>query len=292
LPRPEPLSESSAPLGSVGVAAGWGTLEQQMAEPPAGKTGGFRRGASAGAKATLVSGFKVGALPLLGLGNCGEGCWMVGAWFLGWTALGVVVAPVGAVVGGIAGAVKAQPPEQVERGNADLTNAVAQARLPDSIQDDVIRLGLERTGQVLVPLTRQGPEMGDGDVDTVLDILIRQMRLERRSTSGPLEVWTALDPELDLRVDVDARLVRVSDGEVLRSKSFQQSGPARKFSAWAAADGRALRDGLQEVSPRFSIEIADYFFRAPPLTTEPREREPKPEPAVEPNDDDDPANGN
>jgi hypothetical protein len=285
----ESLPASVAPLGSLGIAAAWGTLEPRMPEPPAGRAQGFGRGAAAGARATVVSGFVVGALPFLGGGvwGCqGQGCGAIVAWFVGWTALGVVVAPAGAVVGGVAGAVKAQPLEQVERGKAALINAVAQARLPDSIRDGVSRLGLERTGHALVPLTRQGPEMGDRDVDTVLDILICQMRLERRSTSDKLEVWTALDPELALRVDVDARLIRASDGEVLRSKIFEEFGPARTFSAWAAADGQALREGLEEASSHLTVQVADYFFRAPPPATETKEAEPNPEPAVEPTGDD------
>jgi hypothetical protein len=209
------------------------------------------------------------------------------AWILGWTALGLAAAPLGAVVGGVVGAIKARPPDHVERDKATLITAMSQAQVPDSIRDEVVRLGLERTGLALVPLARQEPETGDRDVDTVMDIIVRRMGLERRSISDKwASGWSDLDPDFDLRVAVDVELLRAKGGEVLSSKSFEELGAARKFSDWAAGDGRAFREGLEEASSHLAIQIADHFFRATPPATEVKEEESKPEPPPEPKGDD------
>jgi hypothetical protein len=165
--------------------------------------------------------------------------------------------PVGAAVGAVVGAAKT-PPEQVQRAQTELVDAVAAAELPRTIRDETIRLGSERTGHTLVPIPSQGPEAADHEVGTVLEILIRHVGLERRAiqSTTPGDVWLVPDPEFELRLDVDARLVRASDSTVLYTDLFQGIAPTRKFSDWVADDGRALRDDLRWIAGLLADQIA------------------------------------
>lgn len=288
-PSPDPSPDpppAAPPLGRIGIAATMETLEPLTTDPPAGWAAGFGRGALAGAGTTVIGGVAVGFAPLMG-GNCaGRGCSALLVWALGWTAVGLAAAPVGAVVGGIVGAVKAQSPEQVKRGKAAVINAVAEARLPDSIRDEVMRLGLERTGQAMVPLTVQGPESDDREVDTMLDIRVRPVEFERaRDSTKWASAWSDLDPEFYLRVGVDVRLINPADGNVLSSTGFEEAGTPRRFTAWTADEGRAVREGLEQASSRFANRIADFVFPTLGPAAETTEAEPKPEAIAEPSQD-------
>lgn len=278
-PPPAPGLTSIAALGRTGVVASWGSQEPQIVAPPKGWAGGFSRGAAAGAGTTLVGGVVVGALPFAGGHNSGTGVEVF--WLLGWTAVGVALAPLGGVVGGVVGAVKAQPPEQIERSKASLVEAVRAADLPATIRDEAIRLGSERSWHTLVPLTGQGPELGDHDVGTVLEIVIRHVGLERRTnvtTRKPVSVWLDMDPDLELRLNVDATLIKASDGTALYTRSFQDLGAVRTFSVWAAGDGLIFRDDLRSSAERVATQIANALFPAPGPPATAQETKPNPEP--------------
>jgi hypothetical protein len=165
--------------------------------------------------------------------------------------------PVGAVVGAVVGAAKTPPPEQVRLAQTALVDAVTAAELPRTIRDETIRLGSERTGHTFVPITSQGPEAAGHEVGTVLEILIRHVGLERRATQSttPGDVWLDTDPEFELRLDVDARLVRASDGTVLYADLFQEIAPSRQFSVWVADDGRVLRDDLRWIAGLLADQV-------------------------------------
>lgn len=258
--RPEPLPvpplASIAALGRTGVTAAWGASNLQMNEPPKGRAAGFGRGAAAGAGATVKGGLVLGSLGVLA-GPPGA------FWFLGWTAVGVALSPAAAVIGGIVTAVNAQPPEQVERRKAALVDAMTAADLLTTLRDDVIRLGNEQSGHTLVPVGDRKPEGRELGVGSVLELVVRRVALEGEidpKTGKPKSVWSATDPELQLRLDVDAWLFRKSDGATLYTGEFQASGSVRKFSAWAADDGRDFRHGLAAACEDVARQIASALF--------------------------------
>jgi hypothetical protein len=79
-------------------------------------------------------------------------------------------------------------------------------------------------------------------------------------TGKPKSVWSATDPELQLRLEVDAWLFRTSDGATLYTGEFQAFGSVRKFSAWADDDGHDLRDGLGAACEDVARQIARALF--------------------------------
>jgi hypothetical protein len=264
--QPPELSTIVA-LGPTGVAAVWGTPEPHIAEPPSG----WLAGAAAGALVPIVGGLAVGSAGGSAGGYAGA------LWLFGWTAVGLALAPVGAVAGAVAGALTAPPPEQVKHGQAAIIDAVSAADLPAMIRDEAIRLSDERSRHGVVPMTGQGPETADHEVGTVLEIVIRRVGLEGRTIPGsdkPVSVWISMDPELELRLDVDTRLLKALDGSVLYSRSFRQVGAPRTFSEWTADHGRQFRDGLRWVAERSASHITTALFPLPeplavPQTTEP-----------------------
>lgn len=252
-PVVSPSLTSIAALGRTGVAASWGASDLRLAEPPKGRTGGFARGAAYGAGVTVGGGLAVGSVVPTPL------------WTLGWTAIGVALAPIGALVGGIAVAGKALPPEQVERGKASLVDALTAVDLPATLRDDVIRLGSEQSWHTLVRMPEGKPEPGDREIGTVLQLVIRHVGLEGRMESGkPVSVWVEADPGLELRVKMDAALIKASDDAVLYTRSFEVFGPERKFSAWASDDGRGFREALLQVSADLASQVANALFPPPP----------------------------
>jgi hypothetical protein len=271
-PQAGPGLSAIAALGRTGVAAVGGAPEPRMA--PSGWTAGAARGAAAGAIAPAIGGLVVGAAGLgADSGSPGPGI----IWFLGWTAVGLALAPVGAAVGAVVGAVQAPPPEQIRRAEAALIAAASAADLPTSIRDETIRLGSERSWHTLVPMSGEGSEAADQEVGTVLEIVVRRVALEKLDS-----VWlVGFVPPLELWLDVDTQLVKASDGTVLHARSFHEQGGVEKFSVWTAADARAFREGLVLAAERVADRIAEEFFPGPEPPAATRDEQPVHEPAAE-----------
>ena len=282
--QPSPGLSAIVALGPTGVVGVWGASEAHVDAPPSGWRSGAWRGAAAGAVVSVAGGVAIGSMAVGGRGCIGN-CRFEGAWLLAWTALGLALTPVSAAVGTVVGVVKAAPPARIERARGALIDAVAAADLPQAIRDETIRLGSERTWHTLVPLTGQAPETADHDVGTVLEIVVRHVGLERLpGTSGATltPAWFEMDPDLCLRLEVDARLLRVSDGAVLYADSFQEIGVRRKFSQWTADDGRDFREGLAAIAGIVADRITRAVFPEPDLGTGPDAVEPKVTPSPEP----------
>ena len=191
--------------------------------------------------------------------------------------------------------VKAPPPAQIERARGSLIDAVAAVDLPRTIRDETIRLGSERTWHTIVPLTGQAPETADHDVGAVLEIVVHHVGLERLPGTRGADLapaWFEMDPDLWLQLEVGARLLRASDGAVLYAGSFQEVGARRKFSQWAADDGRDLRDRLAGIAGIVADRIAQAVFPEPDPWTGPDTAEPTPTPTPEPTPTEPPAPDN
>lgn len=262
LPPQAPSLISIVALGRTGVVATWQTSDLRLAEPPKGWAGGFRRGAAVGAGAPAAAGVLIGS-GALSAGGGSPGAPIV---FLAFTAAGIALAPLGALVGGIVGSVRALPSEQLEHGKAALMDAVTAANLPTSLRDEVIRKGSERSWHTLVPLSSPKPEASDPDIGTVLRLVIRHVGLEGRidpATGTPVSVWADMDPQLQLKLDVDAMLLTVPDGGLLYARSFQALGPIKTFSSWTFDDARAFREALAAAAGEVVTQIVDALCPSP-----------------------------
>ena len=85
---------------------------------------------------------------------------------------------------------------------------------------------------------------------------------------GPRISLTSYDPtdwkpELRLRVTVDARLVRASDWEELRSWSLEHEGPRARLSDWGRDDARLFRVELARALRSLAVQTVNVASPAP-----------------------------
>ncbi len=246
---PDDLERVRSGLGRIGVAVSTYPLKQEINKPAKGIFGGAARGVVVGASAAVVLG-AVAPVP-------------------GGTVAGVLAAPFTAVAGGVYGATKGAPAEGVETAKAAFVQAAERLKkknLPQTLVEEVTRLGRERTGLDFVDLPGAGPgdpgevvrydRMAIRNVDAVLEL-----RLEKNGLWGPYR----FDPPFVAFIETLVRLIRVEDNVVLLSETFICAAEVeRKFPEWAESEGRLFVDKLTTCIPEIAEKIVDDLFRVHP----------------------------
>ncbi|MBI5623754.1 MAG: hypothetical protein HY924_08255 [Elusimicrobia bacterium] len=218
--------ELSAKLGTVGLPTASFLPKSEVLTPAKGALDGAGRGAAsaAGALFGAASESKSGEV----------------------AAIGILLTPAGALVGGVAGAILAEKPEVVEAWEAEVGEGLRALGAQAGLRDAVLKWGLRKTSIKLMPLDGQGPASLEGQpdysglkdrgVDTVLEVSVLGVGLSGAKT---------LNPDLALLVTARSRVVSVSDGKELFSRDYSCSGAERKFKEWAARSGAKLRPAFQ-----------------------------------------------
>jgi hypothetical protein len=188
---------------------------------------------------TLLGGLKVGA----SAGNNGAGA-LVGV------VLGVALAPVGALAGGVYGAIVAAPADKVKEAEAALATAVAELSVQEDMGTQVREMVRTRTGHRIQELVETDSSAGADD--WILEVLVRRLTLE-----GP----TDIDPSLSLVVVASARLIRAADRVgVDPPVSFVYRSVPRKFTAWGAEEARLFRAAMKAAYEELAVKIVDDTF--------------------------------
>ena len=225
---PEHIEKIRSSLGTIGVTVSSYPAKREINKPAKGVTGGAARGIVVGATTPVVIG-AVSPVP-------------------GGTALGVLIAPFTAAAGIVYGAIKAVPAEDVEQAEAASDHAIERLKemnIRQTFIDEVVKLGMERTGLRFVTLSGMGPrdpkeviqydQMDIRGIDTILEL-----RLETAGLRG----LYSFDPPSFAFIEVCARLIRAHDNEVVISESFFcASEEKRKYTEWAKNEGQVL--GIQ-----------------------------------------------
>jgi hypothetical protein len=240
-----PSEQVRAQVGTVGVAS-LGVIPGSALEgPTSGKWSGAAKGAGLGARNMLLGGLVMAAGVSFASGGAGA---LVGGAIL---ALAIGLTPVAALVGGIYGAVAAEPADKVKAAEAALKSAFTDLKVQEAIRDRILRVARDRTDYGLVPLGE------NVDVDTILEISLPSLGLV-----GP----AAVDPELFLIVRACPRLVRAADGaelyppgpEGLREVAY--TSVPRKFFEWAAEDARLFREEMERSYQGLAEKIVEDIF--------------------------------
>lgn len=254
---PPPSQQMRARLGTIAVVAAPVTPPARIERPPAGAGEGALAGAAEGALNVLLAGYYAGAYT-----HHPEGLAIA-------TAAGILLAPVGALFGGIAGAFQAPSTGEVEAAAAVIEAAFAADRPNEEICDRVVRIAKINTRYELSPCLDHGPEAGYGELagygfDSVLEIEMLSLGL-----AGPY----AVDPPLSVVVIVEARLISLPNGDELYRRSWAYTGRPRRFFGWVAGDARLFRDELDQAYGQlarqivFGLLLADLAAPAPTLLT-------------------------
>ena len=248
---PYAVEEIHAQLSRVGVVVASDRAELSFARPAKGWTGGALRGLASGAFKTLAVGVIV---PVPGS-----------------ALVGVILAPVGGLVGMTYGIANAVPAEEVEQAEKAIDHALdrLQALQPQhTIRDAVVQRGRERTPFEFVALADLGPQTPTDvvryeaqdlpNIDTILELQVAKGGLK-----GPWEI----DPSSSAFIEMRARLIRVSDHTVLYDDTISCRSEERKYTAWAVQQGQPLYEAFIACLPRLTEKVIDDFFLVYPLAT-------------------------
>ena len=253
-PVRSPAVESDrASLGTVGVYS-VGAPPAASLHAPVGVPGQVAKGAAKGGTIGVLSGAGSGALASLVCGPFAPACAVV---FVPTGAATCLIA--GAAVGGATHGVHAVPAATAETIQAALVAGTADRDIPAEMRRDVVDgaaaavvdLGGDAADPLAQPDYRRFAVQG---IDTVLEIAVDGVTLDGKGGS---------DPELGLRIDAHARLVRVDDAHVLRTyeRLVFESYKARA-SEWTSVDSNLLASELDRGLAAIARRIDDGTFRA------------------------------
>lgn len=279
-----PLAPSTLPdevrerLGRTGVATVAFAPEVTLAGPiPLGSVAGGVTGGLAG----LGLGALGGAGCLVSYGRWVEGCGLL------------LSTPYFMARWSIEGARNAVPEGERRHGRDAIVRAAAemsQARLLEA----VLAEGRSRKEPAPELVPAQGPgSVGErsryrdavtGDLDTVVEIALVRVSLDRDATiGGHVNPWTysfmsPVNPALCMVAEARLRLVTVADDAVLFEKPFAWHAPCARFSDWAKDEAAEFRRAGDEAIASFGRWIADHVaglkgaaMDAPPSNEEPAE---------------------
>jgi hypothetical protein len=222
---------------TAGIVAARFLPEVRLDLPGKGRLDGAVRGAGRG--------FLTGAsVPLRvfaeGMSGChGEGC---GYAAIGILAVAAASGSIGAVVGGVHGAIKAIPADEA-RKIENATRELATLRIQETMRDRILEEAEDRAECRFVSVPDAAPPSSDCVVDYRF--------LAERGIASVLEVsvlsvgfngedWGS-NPPLSVFLSVRVRRYRTEDGRMLEEKELGYQGARRKFVEWMA-DGAALTE--------------------------------------------------
>jgi hypothetical protein len=222
--RPPPPSEGlRAQLGRVALSAGPSETAAVL-EGPAREAGqGAARGALFGAAWTTYGGAHLG----------------------GWGAfVGILLAPVGALVGAVVGADRAESAAKVEQQETLLTGSLQELQVPEALRGCIAdRLREERS----TPAERGGSE----EPTTILEVTVERVGLQ-----APV----GIKPPLTFVLTERTRLLRASDGTELYVHWLTYRGRTRPIEAWLAENSAMLREDVGRACRVLAEEIVDEVF--------------------------------
>lgn len=164
--------------------------------------------------------------------------------------LAVVFVPVGAVVGGVAGAATAEPEvsyydlDEVEGASALFEAGVRQPDLLTLLKRKIANMGVAETGHVLVLDDGGDPAADANNAKLMIDI-------KEYSLVGELED----DPLVRLLVS-GTMVLRIVNKDAGYFCSWSYNGSSRGLSVWSADGAKLFREEIENAAGRISQTIA------------------------------------
>jgi hypothetical protein len=246
---PEELERVRSNIGNVGVVAAPHRAERKFRMPAKGVVGGAGRGLVVGAALPVAA----GAASPIPFG----------------TIIGLLFVPITAPVGMVYGAVKAVPAEEVEMAEVAIDQAADRLEVFDArglFQDEIVRLGSERTGLKFIALAGIGPK----DPEEVaaydqLDIPGIDTVLELRLEEGGLWGLYTINPSSSAFLEIRVRLIRKNDNAILLEDTVNCHSEERRYTEWAENQGQDFYDDMISCIPLLAEKVVDDFFLVYPL---------------------------
>ncbi|MFO0691717.1 MAG: hypothetical protein U0900_23685 [Myxococcota bacterium] len=230
-------------MGTVWVESAFDQSTTEFVITPAiGKWSGFGRGAGGGA----ILGCAILGWPVITANPFGVAIGLVGC------ASG---ATVGALSGGVYGAVAAEPKQSAQKAMAIIHDAMR----PEASQRKILDRVRART-----LLVRPGSFASERDeAMTRLEISLTAIQLDglpRPDLARDGAGAGVINPEVRLVVTAQARLIRSAANEELYSAQLEHWGGRRDVLEWAEDDGAPLRRGIERALDDLAEQIVDVVF--------------------------------
>lgn len=225
LPSP-PSEDLRSQLGRVRLSEGGMQTAVLFTAPAKGAGAGMARGAGLGVRSSLVAG--------VGAGQAGV--------FI------IFLAPVAALVGAVAGAVRAEPAAKVEEKEAAFRVAMEELKVPETFRRCVADRLPERTS------TPGGRVSSEEPASTILEVDVEQVGLD----GFGLEINP--NPSLRFVLTERTRLIRASDGTELYGHWLTYRGQPRPLDDWVSQNGARLREEAARACRELAERLVDEVF--------------------------------
>ncbi len=249
--QPEALETIRSEIATVGVYISPEPPKTTVMLPAKGVWGGLKRGIVVGASLPIMIGL-TSPIP-------------------GGTFLGVLVAPFGAVVGGIYGIFTAVPAEEVE--HAEVVLAIASEKIREKKLRDAFIQNLIDRGNITTELTfvdwqearlptqpNRNPHLSyprQVSIDALLKIQVEEVGLHGTYS---------IDPPTDTFVAVHVELIRLEDDTILIDEHFTcASDQERTYKDWADQAGSDVILEFRDCVPELTEKIIDDLFMVYPV---------------------------
>jgi uncharacterized membrane protein len=227
-------------LGSIAVVHTNFTPEIMLDKPAKGWLAGAGRGSVNWMGKVFSWPFTQAGPPICTGQGCGLALLMV-------LALTTSVATIGGMAGGVVGAVKAEPAKKVDEAENIIKEAIAKLKIQETFRNHVAREAQQDKRGRFTILEGYGPtsldqkatyrNLADRGIETILQISIVRI--------GLIGKWE-VNPQLQLEMAVQVKIIRARDDKELYSDIFLYTGKSRKFSEWCADNAQALNDELEQ----------------------------------------------
>jgi hypothetical protein len=249
---PPPSEEAMKQLGTVAIVPARFLPEYTFDTFGKGRFSGVGKGAAAGTA--------IGAL---------DGLIMTGATAIAIPPLAVLVLPffivggaaIGAVTGGVVGAVNALPGAKAEEIDMLIKNAMAELNIQETMGVHIIQAGQNIPENHFEFVSGYGPVndnerpdyhfLKERDIRAVLEVKVKKLGFEGGKGS---------DPEITFFMNVQARLIQVPDGIEIYSGIFEHKSKNLKASTWANNDAQLLREEIERSYKNLAERIMEELF--------------------------------
>lgn len=239
---PDQTAQLKERLGAIGIASARFVPKVELQTPAKGTADAAGKGAIGGAGAMLDAAGDSG-------GSSGAGAVMI------------ALIPVGAVVGGVAGAIMADSAEAVNQREAVLKKVLADLKVQETMRDRFIKTTQERTVFRFTRLEDEGPAaegtipdyrpLSEKGIKTVQEITVRQFGLRGEGQ---------IQPDLSMYMILQARLVNSATNEELSNKTFTYQGEKHKFADWAANDARLFTEEFDRCYQKLAEDVMREIY--------------------------------
>jgi hypothetical protein len=241
-----PSEEVRGSLGRIGVVLPAAAPNTEIRSPAKGALGGAGRGAALGAYYTIV-----------GFGAAGGGYGVM---------LGLLLSPVGALVGTVYGAASAESVAIVEEQEASARQALEAFNAPGVLRRLTFEGACRQTRYLLVLPEEEGsavrhcPATSEPTTGAPWDTSLRVV-VERVDLVGP---WT-IRPKVALSIGARTVLSRVADGQELDVREFSFMSELHETDQWTADDNRLLLQELERGCATLAGDIVERLFLLYPI---------------------------